>query len=159
MEGIRTTPGKNTTRSHYFSTFSWWKSSQFVVWIWSISRVLIWLLFFFLDNFVQFYHCFLGRGFINFFTILENWIWSLSWEDPLEKEMATHSSILAWRIPWTEDSGGLQSMGFQRVGHDYATNFLFFFYYFIARKYPPSNTSLFSLFLMLNISYSWTLLM
>ena len=43
---------------------------------------------------------------------------SLGWEDPLEKEMATHSSILAWRIPWTEDPGGLQSMGSQRVGHD-----------------------------------------
>ena len=43
---------------------------------------------------------------------------SLSWEDPLEKGMATHSSILAWRIPWTEDPGGLQSMGSQRVEHD-----------------------------------------
>ena len=48
----------------------------------------------------------------------ETWILSLCWEDPLEKEMATHSSILAWRIPWTEESGGLQSMGLQRVGHD-----------------------------------------
>ena len=43
---------------------------------------------------------------------------SLDWEDPLEKEMATHSSILAWKIPWTEDSEGLQSMESQRVGHD-----------------------------------------
>ena len=43
---------------------------------------------------------------------------SLGWEDPLEKEMATHSSILAWRIPWTEDPGRLQFMGSQRVGHD-----------------------------------------
>ena len=43
---------------------------------------------------------------------------SLGWEDPLEKEMATYSSILAWRIPWTEEPGGLQSMGLQRVGHD-----------------------------------------
>ena len=43
---------------------------------------------------------------------------SLGWEDLLEKEMATHSSILAWRIPWTEDPGGLQFMGSQRVGHD-----------------------------------------
>ena len=42
----------------------------------------------------------------------------LDWEDPLEKEMATHSSILAWRIPWTEEPGGLQSTGSQRVGHD-----------------------------------------
>ena len=43
---------------------------------------------------------------------------SLGWEDPLEKEMATHSSILAWRIPWIEEPGRLQSMGLQRVGHD-----------------------------------------
>ena len=43
---------------------------------------------------------------------------SLGWEDPLEKEMATHSSILAWEIPWTEEPGGLQSMGLQRVRHD-----------------------------------------
>ena len=43
---------------------------------------------------------------------------SLGGEDPLEKEMATHSSILAWRIPWTEKPGGLQSMGLQRVGRD-----------------------------------------
>ena len=43
---------------------------------------------------------------------------SLSGEDPLEEGMAAHSSILAWRIPWTEEPGGLQSMGLQRVGHD-----------------------------------------
>ena len=48
----------------------------------------------------------------------ETWVRSLGWEDPLEKEMATHSSILAWRIPWTEEPGGLQSIGLQRVGHD-----------------------------------------
>ena len=43
---------------------------------------------------------------------------SLGWEDPLEKEMATHSSTLAWKIPWTEEPGRLQSMGLQRVGHN-----------------------------------------
>ena len=43
---------------------------------------------------------------------------SLGWEDPLQEEMATHSSILAWKIPWTEEPGGLQSMGSHRVGHD-----------------------------------------
>ena len=48
----------------------------------------------------------------------ETWVQSLGREDSLEKEMATHSSILAWRIPWTEESGGLQSMGSQRVGLD-----------------------------------------
>ena len=52
----------------------------------------------------------------------ETWVWSLGREDPLEKGMATHSSILARRIPWTEESGGLQSMGSQRVGHNWATN-------------------------------------
>ena len=52
----------------------------------------------------------------------ENWAQSLGREDPLEKEMATHSSILAWGIPWTEEPGGLQSLGLQRVGHDGATS-------------------------------------
>ena len=51
----------------------------------------------------------------------EAWVWSLGWEDPLEKGMATHSSILAWRIPWREEPGGLQSMGSQRVGHNWTT--------------------------------------
>ena len=48
----------------------------------------------------------------------EMWVQSLGQEDPLEERMATHSSILAWRIPWTEESDGLQSKGWQRVGHD-----------------------------------------
>ena len=48
----------------------------------------------------------------------ETWALSLGWEDLLEEGMATHSSILAWRILWTEEPGGLQSMGSQRVGHD-----------------------------------------
>ena len=49
----------------------------------------------------------------------ETWVQFLGLEDPLEKEMATHSSILAWKIPWTEEPGGLQSMGSQRVGHNW----------------------------------------
>ena len=51
----------------------------------------------------------------------ETWIWSLGLEDPLEEGMATHSSILAWRIPWTEEPDGLQSIGSQRVGRDWVT--------------------------------------
>ena len=51
-------------------------------------------------------------------TMRETQIRSLGWEDPLEKEMATHSSTLAWRIPWMEEPGELQSMGLQRVGHN-----------------------------------------
>ena len=48
----------------------------------------------------------------------DTWVRSLSWEDPLEKGKATHSSVLAWRSPWTKEAAGLQSMGSQRVGHD-----------------------------------------
>ena len=51
-------------------------------------------------------------------TMRETWVLSLGQEDPLEKEMANHSSTLAWKIAWTEEPGGLQSMGLQRVGHD-----------------------------------------
>ena len=52
----------------------------------------------------------------------ERQVWSLGSEDALEKEVATHSSILAWRIPWTEETGGLQSTGSKRAGYDWATN-------------------------------------
>ena len=51
-------------------------------------------------------------------AVQETWIQSLSWEDLLEKRMAYHSSILAWRIPWTEETGRIQSLGLQKVGHD-----------------------------------------
>ena len=57
-------------------------------------------------------------------TVQETWIRFLGQEDPLEKGMATHSSIIAWRIPWTEKPGGLQPMGSQKVGHDWATNII-----------------------------------
>ena len=51
-------------------------------------------------------------------TMRETWVRSLGWEDPLEKEMAIHSSTIAWKIPWTEEPGRLLSMESQRVGHD-----------------------------------------
>ena len=51
-------------------------------------------------------------------VVPETWVRSLGWEDPLEKGMATHSSTLAWKIPWTEEPGRLQSTGSQSVGHD-----------------------------------------
>ena len=54
-------------------------------------------------------------------SMQETWVRSLAWEDPLEKGMATPSSILAWRIPWTEEPGGLKSTGLQRVQHNLAT--------------------------------------
>ena len=55
----------------------------------------------------------------------ETWVRSLGWEDPLEKEMATYSSTLAWKILWTEEPGRLQSMGSQRIGHDRDFTFIF----------------------------------
>ena len=51
-------------------------------------------------------------------TMWETWVQALGWEDPLQKEMAPYSSTLAWKIPWTEEPGRLQSVGLQRVGHD-----------------------------------------
>ena len=61
------------------------------------------------------------------------------WCHSLEKEMATHSSILAWRIPWTEDLDRLQSMGWQRVGHDWATSLSFFFFFYFFYFYTLQN--------------------
>ena len=61
-------------------------------------------------------------------TMQETQVQSLGWEDPLEKEMATPSSILAWKIPWMEEPGGLQSMGSQRVGHNWVTSLLLAFW-------------------------------
>ena len=70
-------------------------------------------------------------------TMRETQVRSLCWEDPLEKEMTTHSSTLAWKIPWMEEHGRLQSMGSQRVGHDWATSLHFTnvsFIFFIPRR-------------------------
>ena len=69
----------------------------------------------------------------------ETQVWSLDREDPLEKETAIHSSILAWRIPWTEEPGRLQSTGLQRVGHDWATSL---FTFFALKKTKGENSDL-----------------
>ena len=73
----------------------------------------------------------------NLSAVLETRVWSLGWEDPLEKKMATHSSILAWRIPRTEEPGKLESMESKRVGQDCAT-FTFTFH----TKYIMQNARL-----------------
>ena len=65
-------------------------------------------------------------------SIQETRVRSLCWEDPLEKNMVTHSSLHAWRIPWTEEPGGLQSMESQRVGHDSATNIYMLQHYYLS---------------------------
>ena len=58
-------------------------------------------------------------------TMQETWVQSLGWEDPLEKKMAVHSSTIAWKIPWTEEPGRLQSMGSHKVGHNWVTPLFF----------------------------------
>ena len=58
----------------------------------------------------------------------DSWAQPLGWEDPLEEEMVTHSSVLAWKIPWTEEPSGLQSMGLQRIRHDLAKDSHFHFH-------------------------------
>ena len=76
----------------------------------------------------------------NLTAMQETRVQSLGGEDPLEKEMATHSSILAWRIPWTEESGELQSVELQRVGHNWVTNthtntYIYIYWRVIALQY------------------------
>ena len=66
--------------------------------------------------------CLVAQWVKNLPAVQESWVWSLGWENPLEKQMATHSSILAWKISWTEEPGGVQSMGSQRLEHDWAAN-------------------------------------
>ena len=70
--------------------------------------------------------------------IQETWVRSLGREDPLEEEMATYTSIIAWRIPWREEPGRLQSMGLQRVGHGGATSLSLFTFMHWRRKWQPT---------------------
>ena len=75
----------------------------------------------------------------------ESRVWSLGREDPLKKGMATHSSTLAWKIPWTEKAGRVQSMGLQRVGHDWATSLSFFLSLEVSHVIPLTRIQLHSL--------------
>ena len=91
---------------------------------------------------------FLRNSLKHLLPMQETWVRSLCWEDPLEKEMVTHSSILAWRIPWTEEPGRLQSTGSQRVGHDWATSLHF--------TYPHKCLCWVYIFLLFNKFFSLT---
>ena len=86
----------------------------------------------------------------------ETWVRSLGWEDPLEKEMATHSSILAWRIPWMEEPGGLQSTGSQRVGHDWATSLHFRFLCMLSQNLLKGFLNLFIFLLRSEMQCLWS---
>ena len=90
-----------------------------IIWLFFIFSFLIWY-------FMELYWVSLAAQRLKRLPEMwDTWVQSLGREDPLEKEMATHSSILAWRIPWTEEPDGLQSMGSQRVRHDWATSLSF----------------------------------
>ena len=112
---------------------SWGQESIFLVWaLWETLFGNLSKSYHFLD--FSFHFCQIGKFYLSFMRALvtqtvkntpaeqEIWVQSLGQEDPLKKGMATHSSILAWRMPWTEESAGLLSRGSQRVGHDWVTN-------------------------------------
>ena len=100
----------------FCSSWSIWNSQVYVfeVWIKKFSTLIL--------NCVYVFVICVGLRLKHPPAMWETWVRSLDWEDPLGKEMAIHSSILAWRIPWTEEPGGLQSTGSRRVGHDYVTS-------------------------------------
>ena len=79
---------------------------------------LLWRVFNFGGNTDHFEASLVAQVVKNSPAVQETWVQSQGWEDPLEEGMATHANILAWRIPWTEEPGGLQSMGLQRIGHN-----------------------------------------
>ena len=107
----------------------------------------------------------MGISFLFFFAFLvvmclpalrETRVWSQGLEDPLEKEMAACSSFLAWKIPWTEEAGSLQSMGSQRVGHDWATSLsLLFFSQLFVR---PHQITILPFCISFSWGWSWSLL-
>ena len=95
------------------------------------KRSIYWALVWQIHDYQNYDACYGGKTSlvaqtVNHLPIMqETWVRSLGREDPLEKEMATHSSTLAWKIPWTEEPGELQSMGSQWIKHDWATSLYF----------------------------------
>ena len=118
--------GKYSFSWHFFSSLVFTPPQWMLTWLtvpWTMYR--------------HFWASLVAQLVKNLPVMQETWVRSLGWEDPLEEGMATHSSILAWRIPWTGEPGGLQSMGSQRVGHDWLSTAWFalslYILYFTAR--------------------------
>ena len=88
-------------------------------------------------------------------AIQETYIWSLGWKDPLDREMATLSSILAWRILWAEQPHGLQSMGLQRVGHDWMTKHQHTHQIQDELSHPPYRAEVTTRFTLFSITWGW----
>ena len=113
-----------STRAHRLSNWAWTgfqssQSPQFLLsWLPCAWTTCIWVFAFSVQAETS-----LGAQTVKrLSTMRETRVRFLGWEDPLQKEMAIHSSTIAWKIPWTEEPGRLQSMGSQRVGHDWATS-------------------------------------
>jgi len=117
-----------------FSSGDWQKTSNKTLWVstgWVnlrgyVLRVYIMITFTFIHFFTR--TSLVAQTVKNLSTMRETWVPSLGREDPLEKEMAIHSSTIAWKIPWTEEPGRLQSMGSKRVEHDRTTSLSFHFH-------------------------------
>ena len=113
---------ESVTTKMSISSFHLWQNCVYVflvdnaMIIWNKNIfLLLWLTYIFVRSSL------IAQLVKNLLVVQETWVQSLGGEDPVEKEMATHSSLLAWKIPWTEESGGFRSMG-HRVRHDWATN-------------------------------------
>ena len=118
--------GKRELFSHSFNTYLYMPDIRIYVYLYtyilgvSSTKQASFLLFSY--DLTHLWASLVAQRVKNLPAMQETWVQSLGWEDPLQKEMATHSSILAWEIPWTEEPGRLQSLGLQRVGHDWVTN-------------------------------------
>ena len=116
------------------SSGSWWRTAEPGMlqsmgshsvgqdWVTEQQQIVIWRLLWSGSGGLPLVASLVTQTVKNLPAMKETWVHYLGWENPLEKEVATHSSILAWIIPWTEELGRLQSMGWQRVGHDWMTN-------------------------------------
>ena len=109
------------------------------------------MLLYFLEPLAYLFTSFVAQTVKYLPTMWETWVWSLGLEDPLQKEMATHSSIHAWKIPWTEEPGGLQSMGSQRVGHNWATSLSFIIFIIVILNFQSDNSNNQHVVLMLSL--------
>ena len=94
---------------------------RYIIWTFKYNKYLAYVCILFVFKHVYAWASLVAQIVKNLPAIQETQVWSLDREDPLEEEMATHSIILAWRTPWTEKPGGLQSMELQKVGHNWAT--------------------------------------
>ena len=118
-EGLSLNRNLECMRKQTIQKASWGWEVPHTFWILTVSQNIPCLLWLFMLSYGA---SLMAQTVKNLPAMRETWVQSPGWEDPLEKEMATHSSILAWRIPWTEEPGRLQSKGSKRAGQEWVTN-------------------------------------